>query len=107
MSLKPGHDGSIALIEDGRLVYSVEAEKDSFLRFGETSPSLFATAAQMSPGVPDVLAISGWEKGGGETPAGHQWGVGAGYYGLDNVLVEASSFFGTPIKLYSTSHERA
>jgi len=30
LALKPGHDGTIVYVEDGRLVFSLEAEKDSF-----------------------------------------------------------------------------
>lgn len=35
LGMKPGHDGSLALIESGRLIYSIEVEKDSFPGNGE------------------------------------------------------------------------
>jgi len=40
LSFKPGHDGSIALVEDGRLVFSFESEKDSFPRYSTLDPSV-------------------------------------------------------------------
>ena len=30
MALKPGHDGSVAVVHDGKLLYALESEKDSF-----------------------------------------------------------------------------
>ncbi len=30
LGFKEGHDGAVAAIEDGRLLFSLEAEKDSF-----------------------------------------------------------------------------
>ncbi len=62
LSFKPGHDGCAAFIDDGHLVYSIEAEKDSFERYGEISAPLVAQAAAMAPGIPDVVAVGGWHK---------------------------------------------
>ena len=35
VALKPGHDGAIAAIEDDRLLFSLESEKDSFPRHAQ------------------------------------------------------------------------
>ncbi|MQB01977.1 MAG: 3-hydroxymethylcephem carbamoyltransferase, partial [Actinobacteria bacterium] len=103
LSLKPGHDGSAAFIEDGQLIYSIEAEKDSFVRYGELSASLMAQAAEMAPGPPDMLAIGGWHK----SLPGHHSRIGSGYNGLDRVSVADGRFFGTSVKVFSSSHERS
>ncbi|MGH3887844.1 MAG: carbamoyltransferase C-terminal domain-containing protein [Pseudonocardiaceae bacterium] len=103
LSFKPGHDGCAAFIDSGHLVYSIEAEKDSFERYGEISASLVAQAAAMAPGIPDVVAVGGWHK----FLPGHHSRVGAGYNGPDRVSVVDSHFFGTPVKLFSSSHERS
>ena len=105
LSLKPGHDGSIALIEGSVLVFSLEAEKDSFERYSEISPTLFALATESVAAIPDVVAIGGWEKG--RSPENHTVDIAAGYNGLDNVIVEGGSFFGVPVKRFSSSHERS
>lgn len=41
ISYNPGHDGAVCLIRNGRLVFSVEAEKDSGYRYSHlTVPEL-------------------------------------------------------------------
>ena len=40
VAMKPGHDGTIAAVEDGRLLLSLEAEKDSFARYSVLSPDV-------------------------------------------------------------------
>jgi predicted NodU family carbamoyl transferase len=37
LSFNPGHDGTFAYLEDGRLITSVEAEKDSHYRHSPLS----------------------------------------------------------------------
>lgn len=55
LGLKPGHDGAIALVEDGQLLFSVEGEKDSFHRNCDLTPSLLLTAGGMADQLPDAL----------------------------------------------------
>ncbi len=50
-----GHDGSIVSLEDGRLSYSIESEKDSEPRYMRISPTLFLRSLQFSE-PPDVVA---------------------------------------------------
>jgi len=38
LSYNPGHDGAVAYLQDGRLVFSIEAEKDSNWRYMPASP---------------------------------------------------------------------
>ena len=105
LSFKPGHDGSIAFIEDSKLVFSLEAEKDSYERFSEISPMLFSQAAEHIPAVPDVIAVGGWEKGA--SPGAHKIAIAAGYNGIENIHVDTASFFGVPVKRFFSSHERS
>jgi hydroxymethyl cephem carbamoyltransferase len=37
--LKPGHDGTAAIVRDRKLLYSIEAEKDSFGRYSALTPT--------------------------------------------------------------------
>lgn len=104
LGMKPGHDGAVALIEDGNLVFSLEGEKDSFRRNGGVSPSLLIQAAAMSPGPPDMIALGGWNK---HQTRYNQSAVGAGYIGLAASEVRDSRFFGHAVKVFSSSHERS
>src|SRR5262245_18160668 len=79
LSFKPGHDGTIAALVDGDLEFSMEAEKDSFTRYADLTPSLVFQALEASPDLPDVLCLSGWVKGFHS----HERPVGAGYFGWD------------------------
>lgn len=105
LSFKPGHDGSVALIEDGQLAFLLESEKDSFPRYGHVTPSTLLEASASIGGPPDVVCISGWVKGfhSADRP------VGAGYFGWDEAscLVGEDRFFGHPVRTFSSTHERS
>jgi hydroxymethyl cephem carbamoyltransferase len=45
MALKPGHDGSVAVVHDGKLLYALESEKDSFPRYAALTPMTVLNAA--------------------------------------------------------------
>jgi hydroxymethyl cephem carbamoyltransferase len=105
LSLKGGHDGTLAAIDDGRLLFSLEAEKDSFPRYDRLTPELLAAAARHLDRIPDVIAISGWVKGfhSVERP------TGAGYYGSDAALIKTfeQNYMGKTVKVFSSTHERS
>lgn len=105
LSQKPGHDGSIALITDGRLEFSLEAEKDSFPRYSQTTPSLTVEALSLMDEVPDVLCLSGWVKGfhSIERP------LGAGYFGWQESTIQTGStrVLGRRVRTFSSTHERS
>ncbi len=103
LSMNPGHDGAIAFVEDGRLVYSLEGEKDSFNRYGGVSASLVLQAMDMATGQPDVLAIGGWHKPLPSYLSQH----GAGYFGVDPGVTSEGKFFGKPVTVFTSSHERS
>lgn len=104
-SMKPGHDGAVALIDSDqqKLLWSFEAEKDSFPRYEAFNPHQFVEAAGLMDQVPDVVAISGWGKNSLDEGAS----IGAGYYGTadEQALVQARNLFGKEVQYFSSSHE--
>jgi hydroxymethyl cephem carbamoyltransferase len=103
LGIKPGHDGSIVFIDDNNLIFSLEAEKNSFPRYSDVSAQLIAQALEMAPSMPDILAIGGWHK---QLPITYS-NIAVGYYGLENINVREGCFLGEPIKIFSSSHERS
>src|ERR1700722_12264234 len=100
LSLKPGHDGSIAYVDDGRLVFSLEAEKGSCPRYSGITAQLVFDALQLVPTIPDVLAIGGWYK---HTP-GLYSDLCAGYAGTHPGRMEPGTICGSPVRLFSSTH---
>ncbi|MGV9311911.1 carbamoyltransferase C-terminal domain-containing protein [Streptomyces sp. NPDC003691] len=105
LSFKEGHDGAIAAVEDGRLLFSLEAEKDSFLRYSNPTAEVFALAAERLDRQPDVIAMSGWIKGTQATDQPSR----AGYFGVGEAAIsdEAGRFFGKNVRIFSSTHERS
>ncbi len=105
LSYNPGHDGAFAYVEDGCLVFSIEAEKSSKYRHSSISvPDTFDAIAELHA-VPDVLCQGGWWPG--DSPRGGE--VVAGYRGNDGdqVIVSKKRFLGRTIDFFSSSHERS
>jgi hydroxymethyl cephem carbamoyltransferase len=100
-ALKPAHDGGIAVVRDGRLLFSLEAEKDSFDRYSGLTPTTLLDAARLCDDVPDVVALGGWHKA--KPSVGN---IGAGYLG-EELQSEFSTFFGKRVRFFSSSHERS
>lgn len=105
LSMKPGHDGSIAYLADGVLQLCVEAEKDSFQRFSAVTPSLVISALSRIETVPDVVCVSGWMKG--VLPTDRP--LGAGYFGSTETtrFISDSRLLGSAIKSFTSTHERS
>ncbi|TYT23811.1 proline dehydrogenase [Luteimonas viscosa] len=105
LSYNPGHDGAFAYVEDGRLLFSMEAEKGSKYRHSSLAvPDAFDALAELNA-VPDVLCKGGWWPG--DSP---RWSEeGAGYRGSDysQVLVSKKRFLGKTVDFFSSSHERS
>src|SRR5437762_7478795 len=105
LSMKEGHDGGIVAIEDGKLLFALEAEKDNFPRYERVTGELMARAAGMLDRQPDVVALGGWIKGehAFEPPSR------TGYYGVGPQAVsdEEGTFFGKPVRYFSSTHERS
>jgi hydroxymethyl cephem carbamoyltransferase len=103
--MKPGHDGALAVIEDGRLLLAVEGEKDSHRRHEVMTPMALLDVARIVDRPPDVLALGGWTKN-----HHHEYGrflIGAGYLGTGTPVCRTSRFFGSATRIVSSSHERS
>lgn len=102
---KPGHDGHVAMLEDGRLAFSIEAEKDSGPRYGPITPELMLHGLALTGGVPEIVAVSGWL--GSFRPMADP--IGSGYFGADeeNIIDRPWRFQGRDIRYFSSSHERS
>ncbi|TWE27817.1 carbamoyltransferase N-terminal domain-containing protein [Prauserella muralis] len=96
---KPGHDGAIAVLDDGRLRFSLESEKDSFPRHSPFTPSTMLHVAERLDRVPDVVALGGWQSG--------RLPVGAGYHGVAAPVRRSTRFLGEQVELFSSSHVRS
>ncbi|RWA79398.1 carbamoyltransferase C-terminal domain-containing protein [Mesorhizobium sp.] len=107
MSFKPGHDGAVSALDasTAELLYSYEAEKDSFARYSPVTPTSVLDAAGRLGDIPDVIAVSGWSKS--EMAGGRS--IAAGYRGIapDSELVREQIMFGRKVKFYSSTHERS
>jgi hypothetical protein len=60
VSYNPGHDGAIAQVRDGRLVSSIEAEKDSNWRYSPIGSRDLLDAFSRLEQLPDVVCTGGW-----------------------------------------------
>ncbi|MUL41990.1 3-hydroxymethylcephem carbamoyltransferase [Streptomonospora sp. PA3] len=98
-AFKPGHDGSVAVVEDGVLVESLEAEKDSFPRHSPLTPAALFDNAESLDRLPDVFALGGWQSG--KAP------IGAGYHGTAAPVRHRRRFFGRQAEMFSSSHVRS
>ncbi|WP_294203266.1 carbamoyltransferase C-terminal domain-containing protein [uncultured Sphingomonas sp.] len=105
LSYNPGHDGAFAYVENGRLAFSIEAEKGSRYRHSLLSvPDAFDALAELRA-IPDVLCKGGWWPG--DAPRDGE--LMADYCGSDpdQVIVGKRPFLGTTVDFFSSSHERS
>jgi hydroxymethyl cephem carbamoyltransferase len=103
VAIKPGHDGTIAAIDNDRLLFSLESEKDSYRRYSTIQPHSILEIAEQLGELPDVVALSGWQKQG--FLGGRA--IGAGYWGADAAEHRPSRFFGKHVTFFTDSHERS
>lgn len=103
LAYKNGHDGSIAVIRDGRLIMCVESEKDSFPRHQPTGPHALIRVAERLGEVPDIVASGGWHHRGGPRPRP----IDAGYFGITEPIRRRGVWFGRELTWFSSSHERS
>ncbi|QER90438.1 carbamoyltransferase C-terminal domain-containing protein [Streptomyces tendae] len=105
LSFKEGHDGAVSAIEDGRLLFSLEAEKDSFPRYSSLSAEVLLNAVERLDRLPDVVAVGGWVKGERASNPPSR----TGYFGVGQGSISdtAGRFFGRDVRVFSSSHERS
>lgn len=108
LSYNPGHDGAVAFLDDSRLIFSVEAEKDSNYRYSAISVAGFLDALGQLNAVPDVICMSGWwardhhEFLHGSHRNGGYRGVSA-----ECAIMDKGSLLGGRADYFSSSHERS
>ena len=106
LSYNPGHDGTIAYLQNAHLLVSIESEKNSNYRYSPiSSHDVFDVLGELDE-VPDIICIGGWwprEK----CPLGSH--VHADYRGISDsdFIVEQRRFLGRPVQYFSSSHERS
>jgi hydroxymethyl cephem carbamoyltransferase len=110
LAINAGHDGAAAVLEDRRLVCSLEAEKDSVRRHARINPMTLLSSALFLDGIPDVVAFGGWADTRHIMRTFHAdtFSVRLGGY-EDPITVEQGEtrLFGRPVAAFSSSHERS
>lgn len=118
LALKPGHDGAVAAVQDGRLLFSLETEKDSYFRNSNLSPVTLLELADQLGELPDVVALGGWDQelerliepsttSDGSDGTSRPGLFGSGYFGPEAISDGQTTFFGKPVRYFSSSHERS
>lgn len=108
LSYNPGHDGAIAFLQDARLVFSIESEKDSHYRYSAVSITDVLDAVGLLQDTPDVICMSGW------WPRDHHEFLhgshnNGGYRGLakSDAKIEKGRLLRGKVDYFSSSHERS
>jgi predicted NodU family carbamoyl transferase len=108
LSYNPGHDGAIAFLQDSRLMFSIEAEKDSNYRYSAISVADVLDAVGELGVIPDVICMSGWwlrdhhEYLHGSTRNGGYRGVSCA-----GVIMDKGRLLRGRADYFSSSHERS
>ena len=99
------HDTSSAFLDDNKLVFTHEAEKDSGDRHSASFPPLFLVNSFHIDNPPDVLAFSCWHKKSKQFHAN----TDPGYFGIgtDARVSFSEKMLGSSIKVFASSHERS
>lgn len=106
LSFNPGHDGSIAYLKNNKLIFSIEAEKNSNYRYSPISSHDVINILSEIEEVPDVICTGGWWPR--EEPIlGSVQHVG--YRGIDKngIMIRQQRMLGKDIHFFSSSHERS
>jgi predicted NodU family carbamoyl transferase len=108
LSYNPGHDGAIAFLQDFRLMFSIEAEKDSNYRYSAISVAEVLDAVGELDVVPDVICMGGW------WPRDHYEYLhgshrNGGYRGLSrtSAIMDKGRLLRGRADYFSSSHERS
>ncbi|HBV2376320.1 hypothetical protein LNO19_20510 [Klebsiella quasipneumoniae subsp. similipneumoniae] len=101
ISYNPGHDGAVAFLDDGRLIMSIEAEKDSNNRYSPVGIADVLDAIGELEDIPDVICAGGW------WPRDHHeylYGskVNVGYRGIsnDDVIISQRKFLKNKFNIF-------
>ena len=108
LSYNPGHDGAIAFLQDSRLMFSIESEKDSNYRYSAVSVTDILDAVGQIGDIPDVICMGGWWP-----RDHHEYLYGSykngGYRGLSNTaaVIDKRRLLRKKADYFSSSHERS
>lgn len=107
-SYNPGHDGAVALLQNGRLVLSIEEEKDSNYRYSPLSGANILNVIGEMDDAPDVMCVGGWWPRD-HYEFLHRSNRNAGYRGVaaTDVIVAQTRFMNRAVRYFSSSHERS
>jgi predicted NodU family carbamoyl transferase len=106
LSFNPGHDGAIAYLKDGNLMFSLEAEKNSNYRYSPVSShDVFNTLGEVDE-IPDIICTGGWWPREEHLLGSHAY---VGYRGVQkgDIILDKRSIIGRPVHYFSSSHERS
>lgn len=108
LSFNPGHDGAIASLEDSRLVFSIESEKNSNYRYSPVSShDVFNVLGELDD-IPDVFCTGGWwPRDEHEHVRGSNAHVGYRGVSKSGAIVQQRRLLGRPVHYFSSSHERS
>jgi predicted NodU family carbamoyl transferase len=106
LAYNPGHDGTMAHLRDGKLVSSVEAEKDSNWRYTPLGAPDVLDALTRLEALPDVICAGGWWPREAQ-PTGSTRHVGYRGISTGDLLVDRRRIAGKPVSFFSSSHERS
>lgn len=108
LAYNPGHDGAVAFIEDGKLAFSIEAEKGSNYRYSAISVSDVLDVIGELSDLPDVICMSGWwPQDHYEFLHGSRRNGGYRGTGEDLAIHEKGRFLRGRSDYFSSSHERS
>jgi hydroxymethyl cephem carbamoyltransferase len=104
----PGHDGAIAYLKDGHLMFSIETEKDSKYRYSPiSSPDVFRVLGELDE-IPDVICAGGWWPNDDyEYMYGSNIHVGYRGESKNDIIADLRKFLGKTVHYFSSSHERS
>lgn len=106
LSFNPGHDGAIAYLRGGQLVFSIEAEKDSNYRYSPVSShDVFNCLGEMEE-CPDAICTGGWWPPDAQLTGARPH---VGYRGIaeSDIVVAERGLLGRSVGYFSSSHERS
>jgi len=108
LAYNPGHDGAVAFLKDGHLVFSIEAEKNSNYRYSPISThDVFRILGELNE-APDVICTGGWWPRDNFEHL-HGSNIHVDYRGTakTEIIAEQRKFLGKNIHYFSSSHERS
>lgn len=106
LSYNPGHDGAIAYLKDGHLIFSIEAEKNSNYRYSPVSSHDVFNVLDELDEIPDIICTGGWWPREEPLLGSNTY---AGYRGVhkSGVILDKRHLMGKSIYYFSSSHERS